>query len=352
MIDLALTNEQERLRESFAALFEKEAGIDLVREVEGLGFSPRLWKQVVALGAIDMAVPEASGGGGAGLVEAVLVAELAGRHLAPVPLVETVTANRLLATISADLDAPDGLAADVLLRALQSGAVTTVSVGQARSGQLRWVPAGAVAEVVLFFDGDGIAMVGGSGSGQNEPNLGSLPVAHRMIDGARRLASGGEAERVWRRALDDWRILTAAWLNGAGRRSLELALAYTDQRKAFGVPIASYQTVAHRLADAATALDGAELLHRKAAWATDTESARAHELALMAFSFAEETAEASATDALHFHGGYGFMLEYDIQLYLRRIKAVALQAGPQSGHLRSLADQLWLNNSDRPQPVN
>ncbi len=95
------------------------------------------------------------------------------------------------------------------------------------------------------------------------------------------------------------------------------------------------------MADLVTALDGAFLLTRKSAWAADRDSDRRHELALMASGLAAEVAEEAATDALHFHGGYGFMLEYDIQLYLRRIKGLVLLNGDPARELQRLADELW-----------
>ena len=128
---------------------------------------------------------------------------------------------------------------------------------------------------------------------------------------------------------------------GAAQGALELGRSYTTDRQAFGVPIASYQSVAHRMADLATSLSGARLLARKAAWAADHDPAGSRRLSLMAFSFAAQTAEAVATDALHFHGGYGFMLEYDVQLYLRRIKSWALLNGDPQRDLQRLADELW-----------
>src|SRR5439155_6653058 len=119
------------------------------------------------------------------------------------------------------------------------------------------------------------------------------------------------------------------------------AVTYTTERQQFGAPIASFQSVAHRLADLKTAIDGAQLLTWKAAWSADEDPDRASSLALMAFGFAAEAAENAVTDALHFHGGYGFMLEYDIQLYFRRIKAWILQHGDRQQELLQLADALW-----------
>jgi alkylation response protein AidB-like acyl-CoA dehydrogenase len=74
-------------------------------------------------------------------------------------------------------------------------------------------------------------------------------------------------------------------------------------------------------------LEGARLLAHEAAWAQDDGQENADELALMAFLYCWESALKTASDSLHFHGGYGFSLEYDIQLFLRRAKAWPLVCG-------------------------
>jgi alkylation response protein AidB-like acyl-CoA dehydrogenase len=341
VLDLALSDEQEQLQHSVRALFEKESGPEPVREVEPLGFSAPLWEQVTALGLPEMAVPADRGGGGAELLDSVLVAELAGEFLAPVPLIEAVVANRLLGRLGS------AEAHDVLADAIGGGLVTTMAVSAPQGDKLEWVPAGAVADLVLAVRGESVVVATDTAPHTARPNLGSLPVAHRTLAGGRVIAEGHDASAAAALAHDEWRVMAAAWLVGAGRRALGLAVEYTSSRKAFGVPIASYQAVSHRMADLASSLDGALLLTRKAAWAADRNSSRRHELALMAAGLAGEAAEQAATDALHFHGGYGFMLEYDIQLYLRRIKGLALLSGDPTGELRLLADELW---GGRPQP--
>jgi alkylation response protein AidB-like acyl-CoA dehydrogenase len=335
VFDLALSEEQEQLQHSVHALFEKESGPELVREVEPLGFSPGLWEQVTALGLLEMAVPEEGGGGGAGLIDTVLIAELAGEFLAPVPVVETVVANRLLARLAAPA------ALSVLEDAIGGGLVTTLALSGPIGDRLSWVPAGAVADRVIAVRGHSVLVTADRPSHQALRNLGSLPVSHRTLAGASVIAEGSAAVGAAERARDEWRVMVAAWLVGAARRALGIAVEYTTGRKAFGVPIASYQSVAHRMADLVTALDGALLLTRKAAWAADRDSDRRHELALMASGLAAEVSEQAATDALHFHGGYGFMLEYDIQLYLRRIKGLVLLNGDPTREVRRLADELF-----------
>jgi alkylation response protein AidB-like acyl-CoA dehydrogenase len=93
------------------------------------------------------------------------------------------------------------------------------------------------------------------------------------------------------------------------------------------VLIGTFQTIQHRFADDVTALDGARLLAYEAAWAFDAGQDNAGELATMAFLYAGEAAFKTAAESLQFHGGYGYTLEYDIQLYFRRAKAWVLVAG-------------------------
>jgi alkylation response protein AidB-like acyl-CoA dehydrogenase len=336
MFDLGLTEEQEQLSAAYRALFERECDPEVVRQAEDTGFSPSLWARVGELGGVDMALPESSGGAGALLLDVALVAELVGRFLAPVPLAESVATARLLARLET------GPAAEVLGAALASGEPLTLSPRPAVGDQLRWVPAGAVADLVVARRGDTLVAVRGDEPVTAPNNLGSLPVADRRIgDDAVELASGPVAVAAFTDALLEWRGLTAAMLVGAGQRAIEIGVTYTTERYAFGVPIASFQTIAHRLADAATALDGAQLLTRKATWSVDSDVASWRALLQMAFVMADQSAEKAVDEVLHFHGGYGFMLEYDIQLYFRRVKAWALQAGDRRKELEHVADLLW-----------
>lgn len=113
---------------------------------------------------------------------------------------------------------------------------------------------------------------------------------------------------------------------------------YAKQRHAFGAPIGTFQAVSHPLADSATAADGARLLALKAACAFADEPDRVSELAAMAFAFAYETARDATHRSLHIHGGYGFGMEGDIQLYYRRCRGWAMAFGDSAVALDRVAD--------------
>ncbi len=95
-MNLELTEAQAAVDELFGSLFAKECSPAVVRTAEKLGFAPDLWRLVRTTGAATICLGQAAGGGGGGLFEAALVAEAAGRHLAPVPLAEHLVASRLL----------------------------------------------------------------------------------------------------------------------------------------------------------------------------------------------------------------------------------------------------------------
>jgi alkylation response protein AidB-like acyl-CoA dehydrogenase len=189
-----------------------------------------------------------------------------------------------------------------------------------------------VATTVVGFDGDDLVVLDGE-PGRHVPNLASAPLADRDLGDGRVVASGALASSLYEQAVDEWRVLTASALVGLGLGALEIGVRYVSEREQFGVPIGSFQAIQHPLADVSVALDGAQLLARKAAWAHDTSNAgvpgptggpdRAAELGAMAFLFAAEQAQRASDRALHFHGGYGFMEEYDIQLFYRRAKGWA-----------------------------
>jgi alkylation response protein AidB-like acyl-CoA dehydrogenase len=338
-VDLSLSDEQEQLVESFHAFFAKECPPSVVRASEETGgFDRELWDAFGALGGPTMGAAATVGGGGASLLDLELVAERFGAVLAPIPLVEGLVAARLMATRGATVR-------PVFDRLVEEPpSVATLALHPARDGFARLVPAGAVATVVVGLDeGELVVVETETPTVDAVHNLGDGPIAGRSLRTGDRtvLARGPGAPELHDRAVDEWRVLMAGALVGLAGAALEIGVEYAKQRHQFGVPIGSFQSIAHGLADVATAVDGAQLLVREAAWAADEAEADATALARMAFLFAARSAQQTTAAALHVHGGYGFTLEYDIQLYHRRAKAWPLVLGdPRRGALH-LADALF-----------
>jgi alkylation response protein AidB-like acyl-CoA dehydrogenase len=342
-MDLSLSPEQSALHDAVARLYAKESHPGRVRAAEGSGFDPALWDALVQMGLPTMGVAEAHGGGGASLTDLAVVAEQHGAFLGSAPLIETMVAARLVARA-----VDDGTTSPHVLAEIVEGAVVGLGLqpvaGDADTAPLVLGASAATWSIVLH--GDDLVAIRPATPPERLPNLHDAALADLPLSGpavAERvvLSTAVSSPVLVSIALSEWRTLTAAALAGMARAALDIGVAYVKERHQFGVPIGSFQTIQHRLADLHTASDGARLLAYKAAWAGDSACEHASIVAVQAFWFCGDTAEQAAQASLHFHGGYGFMLEYDIQLYARRAKGWRLALGDPAAELRTLARWNW-----------
>ena len=333
-MQLHLSDSETLLQDTVARLFKDEVTSARLREAEATGFDQALWDQLVELGIVGMRAisPE---DGGMSLFDAAIVAEQAGRAVAPVPLVEAIVASGLLVRAGA----PEQLAA-----AVEAGAVATLALQPLVPGQPQAVLGGSLAHVIVALVGDDlVALVGAAGD--RVSNIADAAVA--MIDvatatGERHvLASGPKAHALFEAAIEEWRILTAASLAGLGRRALELAADYSRERSAYGTLIGSFQAIAHPMADAATNMDGAKLLVWRAINSIASGSERAGARSAMAYWWAAHSVDQAVKHAVRTFGGYGVSLEYDVQIYFRRAKLLALIAGNPNVVLDRVSARLW-----------
>jgi hypothetical protein len=231
--------------------------------------------------------------------------------------------------------------------------IASLALRPAVDGTWRMVPAGAVGGVIVGLDGDELVAVESEATGSSPRNHGAQPVADRTTAGTRTvLASGGAARDAFQRALSEWKTLTAATLVGIGDQALLIALDYVRTRIQFGRPIGAFQAVQQGLADLPIFIDGGRLLAHKAAWAGDRDTAGTVDvdhndntdfdaLAGMAFVFNADGAAHATDRSLHFHGGYGFAEEYDIQLFYRRARGWALVYDDPARECLRLADAMF-----------
>jgi len=117
-------------------------------------------------------------------------------------------------------------------------------------------------------------------------------------------------------ALELGRVNIAARACGVARAAFEAAIAYAQERRTFGSPIAAHQAIQFKLADMATKLEASRLLTRSAAAKLDAGE-RADVEAGMAKLFASEAALEIATESMRIHGGYGYTTELPIERYYR-----------------------------------
>ncbi|MDP2005318.1 MAG: acyl-CoA dehydrogenase [Rubrivivax sp.] len=344
-MNLSLTPEQQMLQEAATRLFSAEATPQRVRAAEAQGgFDAALWQQLVELGFATMRMPEADAPAGMGLLEAVLVAELAGAHLAPVPLAEALTGARLLAQLP-------GAGAEAWAAKVRDGALAVLAPLPLDAERPVVIPGGAAAAAALLLDGDTVLLVerahldaraslGSAAMAVTRLAPGSGPASPRP-EGAQVLAQGPEARDAFLAAVEEWKLLTAAQLAGLAGRALAMAAAYASERRQFDKAIGSFQGIAHPLADSLTEVEGAQLLVWRAVWALAHRPTEAAAAISAAWIWTAQAAPRATARALHTFGGYGVSLEYDIQLYYRRARAWSLVRGDLRDELQRLADRLW-----------
>jgi butyryl-CoA dehydrogenase len=162
--------------------------------------------------------------------------------------------------------------------------------------------------------------------GLHASNTGELIFEGCRIPAENLLGVEGEGDKLFLATLDGGRIGIGAMALGLAQAAYEAASAYVTQRQQFGRPIGSFQGVAFKIADMATRIDAARLLVYRAAWLKDRGRPYGTEAA-MAKLFASEVARDVTNDAVQVHGGYGYVVEYRVERYLRDAKLTEIGEG-------------------------
>ncbi|WP_329408901.1 acyl-CoA dehydrogenase family protein [Nocardia vinacea] len=323
--DYSLSEDQTELQAVYAKFFKSRCPLEVVRAAEPTGFDKNLWEQLCGTGASTMALPESVGGDGATLVDLVLAAEELGRAIAPVPWIDHICAARLLARLGALRPDADGTA-DVV----EGRQVVALDPRIDAVAGIRLIPSGSVADQIIVRDGDDMVGLTFATRPAKVDNIGRLPMA--WVDPAaadRRivLASGAEALAHYERALDEWRVLTAAALVGLVEETMRIAAEFAKTRYTMGVPISTLQGISHPLANIAIVVQSGRNLARRAAWFLEYEPDVQPGLAAAAFVYMAEEAAKAATMAVHVQGGLGVTTESAASAYLVRARGWPLAAG-------------------------
>lgn len=278
-------------------------------------------KALADIGFLGITVPEAAGGAGRSVLDLAVVAEQGGAVLAAPSLVTAARAAVLLADqpeLAAQL--ADGSTAFAVLDGPVDGSAPSIDA----------------TDATMFLGLDGGDLVVGEGE----------VVPGRPLDATRGLASvrltsrrvlAPDAGELWVRARQVAAVVLAAEDLGGADRSVELGIAYAQEREAFGRRIGSYQAVKHMLVDAWAGVDQLRSLVWWAAWAADCAPAELPLASSAAKAYAASTFERAAGTLIQVHGGIGFTWEHDAHLYWRRAKVDRLLLGDEAEHLDTVA---------------
>jgi len=304
------------------------------------------WDALAELGLFAMMVPEDLGGAGLGAVDLALAVEALGANLAPLAAVEALVVTDLLVRhgtvaqqhaylpriATGELrvaialieeggdDAPESVAATVtggvlngrkLLVADAARAGLFAVVAQSRAGvALYLVPADSAGVTIRAHE-------------DIDPTsaLGEVRFDAVMLDDDAQVGPTSP-ERAVHRMHDVGAALFACLLTGIAARMLATAVDYARTRVQFGQAIGSFQTIKHRCADMAVAVDAAQAAVYYGVWASSEDAPDRARAVSMAKAYAGEVARQVCNETIQVHGGMGFTWELGLHRFLRRAKVI------------------------------
>lgn len=374
-MDVLLTEEEKMVRDSAREFFEAECSTTLVREMETdpKGYPTALWRKAAELGWQGMALPEKYGGQDLPLVYLGLIFEEAGRAMAPLPLHSTVVAALTIARDGTEAQREAILPAVVRGDAVLTWAFTerdprllpeTIHAQAVASGD-HFVINGTKLFVDNFVAADQclVACRTAPGSKGNDglslflvdtksPGLSHAPLVtlakdkqsevvfeNVRVPRANLIGELNQGGPIVERMLDRATALLCAQMLGATRKDAEMAIEYAKYRVAFGQPIGAFQSIQHVCADMIVWIDGGEMLTYEALWKMDQGLPASVEVS-QAKAFCNEKCEAAVRFSQIIHGGIGFMMEFDLHLWFRRVSAWTMRLGTSYEHRARVAHAL------------
>ena len=361
-MDLDFSEEQDMLREMVRGVCSTASSLEQVRALEDdpIGYSPEFWQQLADLDLTGLMIPEEYGGSGMTALEGAVVYEELGRALAPSPhFVSAVLSAGLLLRAGSDTQKQD-----LLPQIAKGTAIATTAWLEPKNG---FGPKGVQATATA--DGDGFVLTGTkwhvpfaaaathlvvlarTGTAPTDVDLFLVdPKADGValtqmfsiasdcqyqveLDGVRvseadRIGAAGTGWATWDAVLDEGLVFLAAQAIGGAAYALEITVQYAKDREQFDKPLGAFQAISHYLSDAATAVNGGRILTYEAAWSLangrPVEGKDVSTLGPMAKLFTCQTYRNTTAMGEQVFGGVGFTLEYDIQLYFRRAKALQI----------------------------
>jgi butyryl-CoA dehydrogenase len=380
-LDLGLTEEQKLLQRTVHDFAESEVK-PLAKEIDETGHFPReTFRKAAGLGLTGVAFPEDCGGAGMDHISYAIMIEEISRACASTGVILSVQnslycdpvyrfgteeqrkkflvpyarGERIGCYALTEPQAGSNAAA-LRTKAVLKGDKYIVN------GTKAWITNGGAADAAIVYTNTqpekgekGItALVVEKGTpgfavGKEEKKLGinataccELSFTDCEVPAANRIGNEGDGYKVALSTLDGGRIGIAAQATGIAQGAFEAALAYSQQRQAFGHPIADFQAIQFMLADMATEIDAARLLVRKAAWKQDS-GARFTMEASIAKLFASEMATRVAHKAIQIHGGYGYSREYPVERAYRDARITEIYEG--TSEIQRLVIASWVLKS-------
>ncbi|MCC5952622.1 MAG: acyl-CoA/acyl-ACP dehydrogenase [Acidimicrobiia bacterium] len=364
-VDFSLDEHSEEVAALASRILGDKVTEERLRHLTATGdlYDEAAWSALCDAGLVSMCLPAADGGGDMTLLEAALVAEEVGRRVAPVPYVPTVVCAMGIAHFGSDAQrtrwlAPlgDGQAIagaalaehhDRLARERPQTTATRTDGGWRLSGDkpmVTWAPHADLLLVSAATD-DGVAVfivepTDGGVTLVAEQTTSGLPEASLhlddvLLDDDRRLPVEGAVSWL----ADALAVGLCAVQSGVSAEALRLTAAYTSERHQFSSPIATFQAVAQRAADAFIDARGVRFTMLQAAWRLSEGLEGTDEVDIAAV-WAADGGQRVAHAAQHLHGGIGVDTDYPLHRTFLWAKHLELALGGATVRLVSMGRRM------------
>jgi len=377
-MDFRPTDEQELLRRSVREFAETEIRPHVREWDQEQRFSADLMPKLAALGLLGIQFPEQYGGAGMTALDYCICLEEIAR-VDPSIALSLAAHNGLCSShiFMFGTDAQKATFLTALARGEKLGAwgltestsgsdsanmrttATRAGDGWVLNGSKTFITHGRICDVIVVMAVTDRALgrkgiyafivdqgAPGMAAGKKEDKLGmrasdtsEVLFENCRIPADRLLGVEGQGFVNTMQVLEAGRIGIAALAVGLAQGAYEAALRYARERKSFGKPIASFQAIQWKLADAATKIEAARLLTYQAAYLKGRGQRTTLESS-MAKLYASEIAVKVADDCVQIHGGYGFVKDYPAEKYFRDVKLTTIGEGTSEIQRLVIARQL------------
>jgi alkylation response protein AidB-like acyl-CoA dehydrogenase len=358
-MDFSLNEEQQAIRDLARQILEGVVTHERLKELEAgeERFDRKAWEELAKANLLGIALPEDVGGSGLGFVEVALVLEEVGRTVAMVPVLPTIVMGALpIAEFGTEqqkgeLLPPVVAGGLVLTAALDTslGAVTATKDGDGwrLDGTVTCVPAGMLADRILVPAGDTVFVVDPAAPGvsrERQETTSGLVEARLTLEGVHltardRLGAEGQGPAIVEWITERADAAIAATMIGVCDVAVRLTAEYTKTREQFDRPIATFQAVGQRAAEAYIDTEAVRLTALQAVWRLANGLPAAKEVAVAKF-WASEGGQRVAYACQHLHGGIGVDRDYPLFRYFLAARTIDLTLGGATSQLIRLGEIL------------
>ncbi len=376
-MDFKLNEEQEMLRTSARDFLKKKVNKDVIKELSesDTGFDKKLWKAMIKLDWPAIIIPEKYDGIGWSMIELAVLFEEFGRAAFNGPMLTNLGGTIALLE-GAGEDQKEAMLPEIAMGKL----ILTLAINEPEvaydmsqitlkaetkgdhyllNGAKILVPYAETADKIIVAtrtegaageqEGLTLILLDRKSNGVTlspMPVIGDEKVYQLILENVKvsvsdTIGNPGQGFSILETVIEKLTVIQCAEMVGSAQQEMEMTADYTRERVQFNRPIATFQSVQHRISDMYIDIQGARWTAYQAAWLLSENKPATRETIIAKF-ICNRTVQNVAFSAQQLHGGMGVDLDYDLHWYYSRAKAFELKFGSSLVQLESLQNEMGL----------